>query len=706
MISLLRLLLWMRNLLFISLLFVDFLYADKTIEVFAKHISSTSKKFNADEQVVILYDGAMIKSDHAQYDKNSSLLKLDGHVEMLGREEDDRVATDHLVINTQSRAVRFKKLFLTTQDDLWMSSNQATKENFDYKLFDSRISSCNVLHPDWTIEFSEAHYREDKQFITMEDARLRFYDTTVFYFPYLAFPTLTKRTTGLLLPRFKLSLNANSEGFLYEQPFFYAPKENWDMEFAPQVRTHRGFGGYITTRFVDSNHSEGYLRTGYFKNNADYAEDYDFNREHFGAELFYQSTDFLSEFWRPHGYESGFYFNGTYLNDREYLNLQKESASSLLRSNLVESRLNAFLYDQKSYFGLYGRYNIDTSKESNRQTIQEIPSLHYHHFMTKIFENRLFYTIDGRVHNYTRTTGSRASQMELDLPLTYYDTFFDDYIDFALSENIYLTHVDFSNVTQDSSDYYYYRNYHTLELSSDLSRRYQEGFVHTLHPSITYIRPSFEKESSVVYEDLNEEQKELFVTQTQEEQLSLALSQYFYSADLDMTLFHKIGYSSYPQREESKGDIDNEMGYENDRFSLYSNLIYAWNEEKIRSLTSSVRYNQSNYDIMLTHFYNHDFLFNNKKTSFLNGSIVYKKNQESNLFFDMDYDLKQKFNHQWKLGWSHKKKCWSAKVSIGQEVIPNVEESFRNTVLYFELNLNPIGGIQQNIEESFSSQGT
>ncbi len=694
----------MRSLFLLSLPLFTSLFAGEMIEVFAKSVSSNSEMFYADEQVVILYDGAMIKSDHAQYDKNSSLLTLDGHVEMLGR-EDNRVATDHLVIDTKSSDVQFKKLFLTTQEDLWMDSDKATKENTDYKLFNSRISSCDVANPDWTIEFSEAHYREDKQFITMEDAKLRFYDTTVFYFPYLAFPTLSKRTTGLLLPRFKVSLNANSEGFLYEQPYFYAPEDNWDVEFNPQIRTHRGFGTHVTTRFVDSNHSEGYFRTGYFRNNKEYAEDYDFNREHWGAELFYQSTIFLSDSLTPKGYQSGLYFNGTHLNDREYLNLQKESASSLLRSNLVESRLNAFLYDEKDYFALYGRYNIDTSKESNSRTIQEIPSLHYHHYMTQIPGNKIFYTVDARVHNYTRSEGSRGSQVGLDLPFTYYDSFFNDYLDLSLSENIYLTHVNFNNLNQKEQDYYYYRNYHTLELSNDLTKAYGSG-VHTLHPSVTYIRPSLEKESSVEYAHLKEEQKELFVTQTQEEQLSFALSQYFYNADLDMNLFHKVGYSSYPERTESRGDIHNELGYEKDNLALYSNLTYAWNEKKIRSLTSSVRYNQSNYDIMLTHFYNHDFLFDNKKTSFLNSGLVYKSTKNTDWFFNMDYDLEQKFNHQWKIGWGHKQKCWSAKVSVGQEVIPNVEDSFRNTILYFELNLNPIGGIKQNIEESFSSQGT
>ncbi|MCH9739910.1 MAG: hypothetical protein K0U38_03590 [Epsilonproteobacteria bacterium] len=691
----------MRSFSFLCLTLSSLTFANETIEVLAKNVSATSERFFAYDDVVILYDGAMIKADSADYDKNASLLTLEGEVEMLGL-EDNRVSTDKLLINTKTKSVNFQKLFLTSEENLWIDSEGATKEQDDYKLFNSRVSSCDVSNPDWTIEFKEAHYRDDKQFITMEDAKLRFYDTTVFYFPYLAFPTVHKRTTGLLLPRFKLS---DSEGFLYEQPFFYAPTENFDLEFNPQIRTNRGYGTHVTARFVDSNHSDGYFRTGYFKNTQHYADKYDFNREHLGFELFYNSRDILPKFLRPEEYKSGLYFDGTYLNDREYLNLQKESASSLVRSNLIESRLNAFMYDEDDYFALYGKYNIDTSKVSNSRTLQEFPSLHYHHYMSKFPGNKLFYTIDARMRNHTRVEGSGAYQSELDIPITYYDSFFNDYLDLSVSENLYLNRVDFTNLDDGGEDYYFYRNYHTVELSSDLNKAY-DGSVHTLHPSVTYIKPSFEKESPVKYSDLSSEQQELFVSQTQEEQLSFALSQYYFNSDFNMNFFHKFAYSIYPEREKSRGDFTNEMGYNRDNLALYSNLTYAWNEEKIRSLTSSLRYNQSNYDIMLTHFYNHDFLFDNKKTSFLNSELVHRYNDKDNWFFRMDYDIEQDFNHQWELGWQHKQQCWGASISIGQEIIPNTNDSFRNTALYFELNLNPIGGIKQNIEESFSSQGT
>jgi LPS-assembly protein len=691
----------MYRLLYLSLIFINLLFGKETIEIFAKNVVAKDNSVYAYDSVILLYDGGLIKSNSAFYDKNASLLTLKGKVEMIGF-EDNVLSSDKIIINTANKSVNIDKVFLSGEEDLWIDATKAEKKLDRYKLFNSRISSCNKVNPDWTIEFEEADYRLDKKFITMKNAKLRFYDTTIFYLPYLALPTLNERTTGFLFPNFKLS--SDREGFLYEQPFFYAPTNSWDVEFAPQIRTKRGFGSYVTTRFVDSNHSEGLVRVGYFKNGDDYVRRNSINQEHWGTELFYKSTNFLPTAGKLDDYKSAFYFNGTYLNDREYLSLQKDSLSSLVSSNLVESRLNSFLYNEENYFGLYGRYNIDTSKSDNYNTIQDIPSLHYHHYMKQIRDSKLFYTIDARLHNYTRVKGSRASQLEADIPLTYYESFFDDFLNLSLSENLYLSRVDFRNLTvEDDEYYYYYRNYHTVNLSSDLSKRYGD-LVHILSPSLTYIRPSLEKESTL-YRDLKDEKKQLFVTQTQEEQLSLALSQHYYKDDLDMRLFQRFGYTSYPERVESRGDFTNEMGYNNEKLSLYSNLTYAWNEKQVRSLLSSIGYNQSNYDIMLTHFYNHDFLYDNKETSFLQSQFVHRYSDNNSWFINFDYDLEQLYNHQWKVGWTQKKKCWSARVSLGQEVIPNVDNSFRNTALYFQLNLNPIGGIERNIEENFSSQG-
>ena len=676
------------------------LFSKDIVEVFAGEMTSTKSHFHATDGVVLLYDGALLKAKEATYDKNESLLKLYGGVEMI-RKDENRVFSDTLEINTTTKKIEFKKLLLTTVDDLWIDAKIAGKENEKYKIKNSTLSSCNQKNPEWKIEFSEALYNKSKNYITLNDAKLSFFNVPIFYFPYLSFPTIHERTTGLLFPFLQLS---SDEGVMYQQPVFYAPIENFDMEFNPQVRTKRGAGMHVTTRFVDSNSSKGKFRVGYFKNFDSYANSNHFNQEHYGAEFFYHSTNFLPKTDFLNSYKQGLYANVTYLNDLEYLNLQKNSASSLISTNLVESRVNAFLYDEQDYLGIYARYNIDTSKYSNRDTIQEIPSLQYHSFMKYLLSDKLFYTFDARVHNYTRREGSRAFQTEFDLPITYYDSFFNDYLDLSLTENLYLSDVFFSNQKENGEDYRFYRNFHTLEISSDLTKQYDSN-IHTIHPSIVYTKPSFENEEPFKYKNLNQEQKELFVTQTELENLSLGLSQYYYNSGLELNLFHRMGMISYPHSDLPQGDINNEFAYTQGYFNFYSNLFYSLDKNKLHSLTTSISYTKSDYDIMMTHFYNYDLILDKEATSFLHTSVTHTINQHNQWYANTDLDLSNSFNHQWNIGWSHRQKCWGAKLSFGQEQIPNVDTSFRNTALYFEIALNPLGAISRNIEQDFSRQG-
>jgi hypothetical protein len=240
-------------------------------------------------------------------------------------------------------------------------------------------------------------------------------------------------------------------------------------------------------------------------------------------------------------------------------------------------------------------------------------------------------------------------------------------------------------------------------LSSDLVKRYS-NFTHVLNPTITYIIPSHQLEEPLDYHDLAEEKRELFTTYTKEEQVSVGFKQYFFNR-LNYTFSHSLSYSHYPQRDRSQGDIINEVEYSYNSLSLFSNLKYAIEEGELRSLITSLIYNKPNYDIMLTHFYNNDLLFNNKKTNFMQSRLDYRVSSKDSYIAQFDYNLEHGYNHEWSLGWSHKQRCWSGKISIGQEIVPNRDNSFKNTSLYFELNLHPIGGIRQSFEEDFSTQG-
>ena len=71
----------------LSLFLTTALFGKETIEVFASEVKASTEHFEAIGDVIILYDGAMLKSNRATYDKNSSRLILTGEVEMLSETE-------------------------------------------------------------------------------------------------------------------------------------------------------------------------------------------------------------------------------------------------------------------------------------------------------------------------------------------------------------------------------------------------------------------------------------------------------------------------------------------------------------------------------------------------------------------------------------------------------------------------------------------
>ena len=77
--------------------------------------------------------------------------------------------------------------------------------------------------------------------------------------------------------------------------------------------------------------------------------------------------------------------------------------------------------------------------------MQELPTLHYHRFSDQILLPNLLYSLDAQFHNYTRSKGVEARHYEVNLPVTFYTPLLNDYLNFSVSENFYLSHVRYED---------------------------------------------------------------------------------------------------------------------------------------------------------------------------------------------------------------------------------------------------------------------
>jgi len=660
------------------------------IEVTAKHLNTTETTVKATDGVVVYYQDSIIKATSAFYDKKTKLLVLDGNVEMIGY-EGTKEHVKHLELQTESKKVNFEELFFVSENDVWLFADKADRSEGNYTFGMSMLSSCDLNDPLWKMVFSHSLYDSEAKYMRVYDAKIYFWDIPIAYTPYLAFSTHKERSSGLLFPLLGYSAD---EGFIYEQPIFWAISPSMDVEFNPQIRTNRSVGLYATLRFVDSDHSSGKLRAGYFKDTESYVEENNLpESSHYGLEFNYESSKIFSD-KLPQGFTDGLYINTTFLNDIDYLNLQKTRLEHFGLLPLQESRLNYFLYNNDYYAGVNAKYFIDTRKVDNDDTLQILPAVQLHKYLDHFLWKNLTYNVDFKVKNFDRKEGSTLKQAEMKIPLEFTTSFFDDFLSISLAEELYYSKFFFGNESYIYDEFEYYSSIHKVKFFTDLTKNY-DNFIHVLQPSLEYVKPGNESESPVEFDKLTEDQKELFSVGLPEEYYIFSLSHYFYDKNMKMKFYQRLSQRYYVDRAYKFADISNEMQYNWKKWQFYNDITYAPEFNKVRTSSSRISLREKEYSFTLGHTYKQVLADQTDIVPANDVSLYFGYTYNERIHFNggVTYDIDESSSTQWRFGGSYKEDCWSMAASVRQDITPRPTGYTTDNTFYVQFNFIPFGGI-------------
>lgn len=623
------------------------------VEVLAQTVTKEGTLVHAVGNVVLYSPKYLITADEAYYDYESGDLELFGNITTLeGVKYASRSGHTKLNLNTD-KGISDPLFFFDEASNVWIKCENAILNPETYVTQKAIVSSCNTQDPDWKIAFTSGEFNKESKWLHIYNPVFYANDVPILYLPYFAFSTDTTRRTGLLPPEIGVG---GSEGFYYMQPIYFAPAENWDLELRPQIRTERGEGIHATYRFVDSPYSSGEITTGYFKEHSDYAKEEELSNDaHYGLRVAYDRSALLST--KYSGIEDGLWVDINYLNDIDYYNtIDADSSTS---DKLVTSRLNYYVKKDEDYFGIYAKNYIDTSKESNDDTLQELPTLHYHHFSNPFLLDNLFYSVDYKAKNYTRQEGVTAFQNEVRTPVSLYFSVLEDYLHVNFSENVYMTQVSYGNDSNDGSSGQYFNNYHTISAYTDLSKGYDD-FFHTMHIGVEHTVPSYDKKNgtwSYTYKN-----NELIPLEMEEKNTALKFRQFFYNMDGEKKFSHAIKQAYYYDRDDKYGDLENDMKYYlTDRFYVgniinYSHTFYKLSRNQVSLTykdtvnTSSVRYT----------YVDKSYEYNNEDEdySYVTFSAETRYFENIDLFATINYDIEEDIFKSWSVGIKKMKKCW------------------------------------------------
>ncbi|MDD5051891.1 MAG: LPS assembly protein LptD [Sulfuricurvum sp.] len=688
---------------------VILLRAEDRVELFGSVADANGSVAHASGNPVVIYEDQLLSADELSYDRNTTIIEAKGSVNVFKARQYHSMS-DYARINLNNDTRYLKPYYALDHDSgLWMSTDEATGCKNEIDLASGAISGCSSTDPLWKIRFSSANYDTDAMWVNLYNARLEINDVPVFYLPYFGYPTDKTRRSGLLIPYFGWS---NTEGFFYQQPIYYAPKNWFDVELRPQVRTNRGEGIYGDFRFVDSSSSSGYIRMGLFEEQSDYALKHNLaHNQHHGYELHYQNSAFLREWFglKLEG-ESGLYVDGKWMNDVDYLNLQHTNEIHNVITNQVISRVNAFYNTGQDYFGAYLKYYQYLDLASNAQTIQTLPSLQYHRYLQTFLNNHLLLNTDATVTNFYRQDGKAAVQGDINIPIMFQISLMDEYLDLSYTANAHARTIGFyGNESVLSTDTYKPGNYlqldHTFKIGSNLVRNY-EDITHVLNPNITYTSAGtrmytgyYDTYHSACNGSTGSGACDFYTITEPSDSLGLGVNNYFFKEGKQLFADRLSQNYRHDQYGTYNGELQNELEWNvNKGLSYYNQTSYNPDRNRITKEQNTLRYNGETVTANVSHYYT-DIISANQViySSYLTADASYRYDQNYRFSGLIAYDYENTLVKRGEVGVLYSQRCLDFGVKFVQNIRPIVtnisaNDSVSDSYIFLTIILKPIGG--------------
>lgn len=715
----------MLRLILLYLLIVFPLLAGEKVKIYASAMESEDNIVRVNDGVTLVYQGYLLTADSAKYDKESGDLELFDNIRV-NKGKEYKILGKYAKLNLAKKERLFQPFFMLEKDSqLWLSADEGKTKDKDLDISSGTLSGCDPMDPIWTLDFSSSDYNTDSKWMNLYNARLYIGDIPVFYTPWFGYSLDTTRRTGLLIPRFGIS---SDEGVYYQQPIYIAEQNWWDLELRPQIRTERGEGIYETFRFVDGEHSHGEISAGYFQEKESYVLENSLqNDSHYGYDIDYDNNDFLNQwFGTNYSGQSGIYVDINHMNDVDYINLRSNDTQEQNTATQVLSRVNLFYNTDENYIGTYFKYYQDLSLADNDNTLQKLPTFQYHSYLDTFLQNHLLYSLDVQSDNIQRNVNTNVMQTDINLPVKLRTSLFDEYLDLSYTANLYMQYSDFrgsgeqdSNgnaIAIDYEDGYYARNYHTISLSSQLTRGYDD-FTHVIGLALTYNKSGANTKSGFyeTYIDANETMQDDYnfydITDIEDE-LEIDFSQYIYDNKGEQLLYHKLSQKiSYKDGGDDLGELENELEYQiTEHLSFYNNMYYNYDENLFSKIFNSASYNQYGISLAIAHLYKDTFIEETSTvaeyTNYLTSSISYAYDEHYTYSAIYNYDLEAQEQKNFTLGFMYKKRCWEFGLKYSENRRPILTDSgtadyMDDQYVYMTIILKPL--MPSNSDSSFLS---
>ena len=340
--------------------------------------------------VVLEWQGAILTSDTASYDRTGKTLTAVGHVVIV--KGGDTVKGESVSLDLESgRGELAAGTIFMKQNNMRFSGDSIsrTDEN-DYSASQGSYTTCDDAIPSWKFGASHLDMTLD-EYGSAKNVVFYIKDIPVFYFPYLVFPVKRERQSGFLFPRFGWATKKGAQADIF---YYWAISPSQEATIDLDIQSKRGVGTGLDYRYLRKRGSTGNLG-GYLI--------YDTNTENPRGVIAQSHREIFSP-------EMNLRSSINMTTDRLFLSDYGEKSGDYNRQS-NDSTVNFLKTWQHYALTANLRYTQDYYAPNNSNTLQTLPEIGLAAVRQQIFSSPVYFDLDSSASNFYRENGTRGQRL-------------------------------------------------------------------------------------------------------------------------------------------------------------------------------------------------------------------------------------------------------------------------------------------------------
>jgi LPS-assembly protein len=368
--------------------------SDENIHINADSMSqiSSAGEYRAEGNVLVVWNGSTLTANQVRYVTATRTLRANGSVVLI--KGTAVLKGDTLVMDMESGRAEMDATQLTVADaGMTMASEKLLRiSESEFSATSTELTTCDMPDPSWK-------FGADKLDVNLHGyatgRNVLFYvkEIPVLYLPWIAFPVVMEKRSGLLFPRFGYS---KSRGAQLDIPAYWVISPSQDLLLDLDILSRRGVATGVDYRYIRKRGSEGHISLYPIYDTLEDRWRWQLAQEH--KEIFSDTANLRMT------------VNAT--SDRTFLNDYGEKSGDYNRQT-SDTTINALKTWQNYAVNSYLRYNEDLYAADNRVTVQTLPALGLAGVRQQMLSLPLYFDLDSTIENLARESAPSGQRLHL-----------------------------------------------------------------------------------------------------------------------------------------------------------------------------------------------------------------------------------------------------------------------------------------------------